>query len=245
MKQNDISTNLNHWDYISKYSTWMYHVYQNFVGSKVFDVGAGMGRMVSYYISSAERVVATDIFQHQVDYMNQRFKAFPYFTAELVDILDDNLDRFKGQFDTVICINVLEHLSDDYKAVARMMSLLDVGGCLILMVPAWQKLFCKMDENVGHYRRYDPGRLESIARKSGATIVKHHYFNRLGIIPYWLKGKKRFAKGESFSSSLNENNSRIYNFASVILEPLERIFPPKRGLTEVMILKKYEEHDKQ
>lgn len=238
MEQNDISENLNHWDYISRYSTWMYHVYQNYVGKRIFDVGAGMGRMVSYYVDKAEKVVATDIFQHQVDYMNQRFADKACFKAERINILDDNIEKYKGQFDTVICINVLEHLSDDYKAVSRMLSLLEAGGCLILMVPAWQKLFCKLDENVGHYRRYDPGRLESIAKENSLTILKHHYFNFMGIFPYWLKGKRKIEKDESFSSSLNENNSKIFNFASVVLEPIERIFPPKWGLTEVMIMKK-------
>lgn len=238
MKQNDISNNLNHWDYIDRYSTWMYHVYQEYVGKKVFDVGAGMGRMVEYYIEFTESVVATDIFQHQVNHMNSRFKDYPGFVAKKIDVLEDALDRFENEFDTVICINVLEHLPDDYKAVENMLSLLEMGGHLILMVPAWQKLYCKMDENVGHYRRYDPGRLNDIAEKNKAEIVKHRYFNLMGIIPYWLKGKRKTGTDESFSSSLNENNSKIYNLASVILEPIERAFPPKFGLTEVMILKK-------
>lgn len=239
-KQKDISINLTHWDYIDRYSTWMYHIYQNYVGKKVFDVGAGMGRMVQYYIDSADRVVATDIFQHQVDHMSRKFSDYPVFTAERIDIMEDNLASYMELFDTVICINVLEHLSDDYLAVQKMKSLLKSGGCLILMVPAWQKLYCKMDENVGHYRRYDPGRLNDIARKNKLDVAKRHYFNMMGIIPYWLKGKRRPGQNESFSSSLNENNSKLYNFASALLEPIERVFPPKWGLTEVMILEKNE-----
>lgn len=236
--QNNISDNLKHWAYIERYSTWMYHVYQSYVGKSVFDVGAGMGRMVLYYIDQVEKAVATDIFQDQVDFMNNRFSQYPYFKAELLDILESDLTSYEGKFDTVICINVLEHLSDDYRAVNNMKSLLMRGGNLILLVPAWQKLYCDLDKNVGHYRRYDPGRLENIADINNLDIVKHHYFNMFGIIPYWLKGRKKADKGESFSTSLNGANSKIYNIASSILESVERRFPPKVGLTEVMILQK-------
>lgn len=239
MKQNDISRNLSKWDSISRYSTWMYHIYENYVGQRIFDVGAGMGRMVRYYIDRAEVVLATDIFQHQVDYMNEAFKEYPAFKAMVVDIMQDDLKTYQGQFDTVICINVLEHLADDYKAVAKMKSLLMERGKLIIMVPAWQKLFCDMDRNVGHYRRYDPGRLEDIAAKNEMNIVKHHYFNCLGVIPYWLKGKRKVEKSGSFSTSMSSTDSRIYNLATRILEPLEKIYPPqKHGLTEVIIMEK-------
>ena len=239
MKQNDISRNLSKWDSISRYSSWMYHIYEDYVGAKVFDVGAGMGRMVRYYIDKAEEVVATDIFQHQVDYMNESFREYDGFKAEMVDIMKDNLSAYHGRFDTVICINVLEHLENDYEAVERMKELLYDGGHLIIMVPAWQKLFCDMDRNVGHYRRYDPGRLEDIAEKNEMRIVKHHYFNCLGVIPYWLKSKRGIKKNESFSTSMSTADSCIYNIAARILEPLEKIYPPrKHGLTEFIILQK-------
>lgn len=238
MKQNDISNNLTKWDYIDRYSTWMYNIYAKYIGDTVFDVGAGMGRMVRYYIDKSSRVVATDIFQHQVDYMNNLFKGHHNFSARLIDIMKDNLSPYQNGFDTVICINVLEHLQDDYLAVEKMSTLLSSGGHLIILVPAYQRLYCAMDTNVGHYRRYNPGRLEDIAKASKLMIRKHHYFNMFGIIPYWLKGKRKIKKDESFSTSLNEYNSKLYNLASCIMEPIEKLFPPKFGLTEVMILEK-------
>ena len=106
------------------------------------------------------------------------------------------------------------------------------------MVPALQKLYCELDRNVSHYRRYDPGRLIDIAEKNRMEVIRHQYFNVLGIIPYWLKGKRNIGKNESFSTSLNKNNSKIYNLASGLLEPIEKHFPPKIGLSEVVVLRK-------
>lgn len=236
--QNELSENLNHWDYINNYSTWMYHTYESYVGKRVFDVGAGMGRMVQFYIDKCERIVATDIFQSQVDYMNMRFEGYPNFNAEVFDILSDDISEYVGAFDTVICINVLEHLENDELAVNKMKELLCEGGNLILFVPAFQKLYCQMDKNVSHYRRYDRGILAELAKKSDMEIVHNGYFNALGIIPYYLKGKSKMQEGESFSTSLNENNSKLYNLASKVLEPVEKKFPPKFGISEMIILKK-------
>ena len=47
-------------------------------------------------------------------------------------------------------------------------------------------------------------------------------------------------EGESFSTGLNENNSKLYNFASKVLEPIEKVIPPVVGISEFIILKKRE-----
>lgn len=236
--QNILEENLNHWDYIGRYSTWMFHTYEKYIGKAVFDVGAGVGRMVGYYVGKCEYAVATDIFQSQVDFMNEHFQEIEYFSAVKMDILKDEITQYEGRFDTVLCINVLEHLEDDNLAVARMKRLLKPEGNMIIMVPAWQKLYCALDRNVNHYRRYDPGMLRKLAVENSLKVIKNIYFNGLGIFPYWIKGKQKAKTTESFSSSLNENNSKIYNMASAILEPIERLAPPKRGLSELIVLER-------
>lgn len=128
MKQKDISGNLSNWNYISAYSDWMYRSYEKWIGKRVFDVGAGMGRLIKYYIGQCDYAVASDIFEEQVKYMNQMYASYSYFHAEVIDIMRDDLLKFERQFDTVLCINVLEHLEDDKKSVMKMKSLLQSGG---------------------------------------------------------------------------------------------------------------------
>lgn len=238
MIQNNLSKNLDQWKYIDGYSRWMYHIYMDYIEGSVFEVGAGRGRNIGFYIDKCKEVVASDIFPDQIDYMKDRFQNYENFNAILLDIMEDDLEKYKGRFDTIVCINVLEHLSNDIKAVENMKRMLKTGGVLILFVPAFQKLYCQLDKNVGHYRRYNPGRLEDIVEQAGMDIAKHCYFNIFGILLYWMKGRKKVQEGESFSSSLNESNSKIYNLASRILEPLEKRFPPRIGLSEVIIVRK-------
>lgn len=237
--QNNLSKNLAKWEEISDYSTWMYHSYAKYIGKRIFDVGAGLGRMVSYYIKDCEYAVASDIFDDQVDFMNKTYKRYNHFSAVKIDIMNDDISNFEGKFDTVLCVNVLEHIEDDKRAVERMKSLLMDGGNLILFVPALQKLYCSFDKNVGHHRRYNAGELGTLGNECDMKVIDNHYFNIAGIIPYWIKGRKKNVHEQaSFSTEMNGTTSFIYNLASKILEPMEEVFPPPVGLSEVIVLQK-------
>lgn len=239
MGQNNLSDNLTHWNYISRYSQWMFNQYKSFIGKRILDIGAGIGNMTQYYIKDKECVVATEIFQNQVDSMCQRFSKIPYFTGMLLNIYDKSTDMTSYRFDTIVCINVLEHLEDDFAALEKMADFLGKdGGNIIILVPAFQKLYNFMDKNVYHCRRYNRGDLIQLAQRTNLEVVKNTYFNFWGIVPYWLKGKLSKNKSGSFSTSLNENNSKVYNIATVFLEPIEKFFSPCAGISELIILSK-------
>lgn len=242
MVQNDISSNLEQWNKLGRYSQWMYHTYMNYVGEQVLDIGAGVGNLTKFLVDRCSYVVAADIFDKQIDIMNKRFENNSNFKAINFNILEDNMETLcEYSFDTIICINVLEHLENDLDAILKMKEILPLQGKIIILVPAWKKLYFHMDKNVGHHRRYDKGDLRKLAAQSGMKVINNKYFNFFGIIPYYLKGKFSKDKGGSFSTDLNETNSRVYNMATKILEPLENIFPPRVGLSELIILEKIKE----
>lgn len=234
--QNNITENLNQWNKISRYSKWMYDVYKMYIGKRVLDIGAGIGTVTGYYIEGVDSCVATELFDNQVAYMNERFKNFEYFHACNFDIMTNEIKQLGEGFDTVICINVLEHIEDHALALRKINSVMSNNGKLIICVPAMSKLYCYMDKNVGHFRRYDKDELKNLAGDCGFQVVDNFYFNLMGIIPYWLKGRLGKDKGGSFSTDLNENNSKLYNFAAAILEPIEKVIRPRGGISEFIIL---------
>lgn len=239
MKQNDISSNLNQWNRLDRYSQWMYHSYEQYIGKRVLDVGAGVGNLTQFMLDRCELVIGVDIFEHQIDIMKKRFIKYPNFTAKFINILEDDIEDLKQyELDTVVCINVLEHLEDDRAAIERMKSLLVAKGRLIILVPAWKFLYSHLDKNVGHHRRYNKGELRKLAEKCDMKIIENKYFNCLGIIPYYLKGKFSKDSGGSFSTDLNGVNSKVYNIMASVLEPIEKKFKPKAGLSEIIILEK-------
>lgn len=237
MAQNNITTNLNAWNKLNRYSQWMYHMYAEHIGQDVLDIGGGIGTAIDFYIRGVNRVITTELFDNQVDMMNKRFQDFPYFQALKADIMKDDFSEY-APFDTIILINVLEHIDEDEQALLNMKSLLAERGKIILCVPALKGLYCYMDRNVGHYRRYGKGELRTKAERAGLKVIENKYMNFMGIIPYWLKGRLKKDTGGSFSTGIEEGESKLYSIATSILEPLERVIHPPIGISEFMILSK-------
>lgn len=236
--QPNLQDNLDKWSQIDRYSRWMYHQYERYIGQTVLEVGAGLGRNVSFYINGRQKVVATDVFASEIKQLKSRFSSYDNFSAGSLDIMKDDLRPYRGKFDTVVCINTIEHLPDDLKAVAHMKECLSAGGHLIILAPALSFLFCHLDENVGHYRRYDRGRMKLLAQACDMKIIKHGYFNFFGIIPYYIKGKFGKNTGGSYSTSISDGAGKLINALSVILEPLEKLLPPPAGISEYIIMEK-------
>jgi len=236
--QPKLEDNLDYWQYFDRYSQWMFSKFEDFIGKDVLDIGAGIGRNIPFYIEGRDKVIATDVFSSQIEIMKQKFGSYKNFTAEHLDIMKDPLDKYSGQFDTVLCINVMEHLPDDLVAILRMKQCLRDGGRLIILSPAMSMLYCFMDKNVGHYRRYDRGQMCCLAKACGMKVLKNGYFNFFGMIPYYLKGKFGHDTGKSFSQGLNKKSGGLINVLSVILAPLEKIFPPPAGISEYIVMEK-------
>ena len=237
MAQNNITENLNALNKLDRYSKWIYHMYEKYIGKEVLDIGGGVGTAISFYIDKAERVVATELFENQVNIMNKRFENYQYFKAIQADIMKDDFSAY-DKFDTIILINVLEHIEDDRKALANMKKLLKDSGTIIICVPAMPGLYCYMDKNVGHYRRYTKGELRVKAKRAELQVIEDKYMNFMGILPYWIKGKLKKDNGGSFSTSIDEGESKLYSIATSILEPIERVIKPPIGISEFIILTK-------
>ena len=182
-------------------------------------------------------MVATELFENQVNIMNKRFENYQYFKAIQADIMKDDFSAY-DKFDTIILINVLEHIEDDRKALANMKKLLKDSGTIIICVPAMPGLYCYMDKNVGHYRRYTKGELRVKAKRAELQVIEDKYMNFMGILPYWIKGKLKKDNGGSFSTSIDEGESKLYSIATSILEPIERVIKPPIGISEFIILTK-------
>src|SRR3984893_16959105 len=84
--------------------------------------------------------------------------------------------------DLAYSVNVLEHISDDSGAIARLSDLLKPHGRLLIYVPAFPILFSSMDHKVGHMRRYRRNGLAQLLRQAGLTVDYIGYRDSLGFL---------------------------------------------------------------
>ena len=94
-----------------------------------------------------------------------------------------------GDFDTIICTNVLEHIEDDTSVLRHLLSLLRPAGTLFLLVPAHPRLYSTFDKAAGHYRRYskhDVARIVARISVRKSISLTQFYFNPIGALGYFI-----------------------------------------------------------
>lgn len=172
-----------------KYNQWVFDRLQPFIGDRVLEVGAGIGNM-SRFLVNRKSVILTDIHEDRLNYLRERYRNLPCVSVQYLDISDGVFQSFSNRnVDTVICLNVLEHIGDDRTSLNNMYRILSPGGRLILLVPAFKKLFGEQDKNLEHRRRYEEKGLKKDLQSVGFQIVHSTYLNALGAIGWFVNGR--------------------------------------------------------
>jgi SAM-dependent methyltransferase len=97
--------------------------------------------------------------------------------------LPDNLPVAKNAFQTVLALDVIEHVEDDGAALSALQSLLTPRGTLIVTVPANPWMWSRHDTRNGHFRRYSVDSLRRAMQGSGLTVERISHFNSLLFVP--------------------------------------------------------------
>ncbi|MNR80341.1 Demethylrebeccamycin-D-glucose O-methyltransferase [compost metagenome] len=173
---------------LSRYNEWMFAQLSPALGEEILEVGAGIGNL-SAFVADRRRVCLTDVNATYLNQLNDRFGQQTNVSVHAWDLGTPAPEALEpGSFDTVICLNVLEHIQDDRAALRRMVDLLKPGGHLALLVPAHAFLYNGLDEELDHFRRYSKPGLRQLLEESGFHVYKLWYFNALGALGWFVNG---------------------------------------------------------
>lgn len=174
---------------LSRYNKWIWSRIEPHVGQRVLEVGAGVGSMTRF-LYGRELVVATDVETPYLDRLRNAFRRRPGIVIEKFDAgSSEPSDIGRYGFDTVLALNMLEHVEDDAAALRKMYDALQPGGRLIVYVPAHQRLMGSIDRTVGHRRRYERAELGAKLDAAGFAVKELSYQNRAGMFGWWLNSK--------------------------------------------------------
>jgi len=171
-----------------RFNRWMYDRLRPWIGRRVLEVGSGIGNM-SQFFCDRERVVLTDTEAWYRERLRARFGGLPHLSVAEVILPHGTGALGDETFDTIVCLNVLEHIDDDLGSLAAMRRLLAAGGNLVLLVPALPFLYGSLDRALGHHRRYTPRSLRDRFREAGLPVRHLEYFNLAGMPGWWLAGR--------------------------------------------------------
>jgi SAM-dependent methyltransferase len=171
------------------YNHWIYSLIRPYIGNSVLEVGSGCGN-ISRFLLDRENLTCVEPLSEHAGVLNGLAKT--HCNIRVVSSLLEELpneDIPAGSYDSVVCINVLEHIKDDAQALRNLLEALRPGGMLLLYVPALGWAYGELDREMKHFRRYSAHRLKMLLKHAGFRIEHHRYVNFIGALGWWWSGR--------------------------------------------------------
>ena len=204
-----------------RYRRYQFDLIAAHCGRSLLEVGAGLGEFSAQF-TGLDRLVLTDTDPICLDALRRRYDGRPDVEVAEIDLARGvTLDR---PVETVLAMNVLEHIPDDAGALRALAGVVVPGGSVVLWVPAYPALYGDFDRLVGHVRRYRPADLRRTVEAAGLRVDVLHPVNLLGGLAWWV------AVRTGRTSNANPKLVRAYDRVVIPLERgLERLVRPPFG----------------
>jgi SAM-dependent methyltransferase len=171
------------------YSRWILNeLVLPHVGSDVLEIGSGIGSYSAAIAThpAVKRLTCIELDPLCVAEARARFaEPIASGTVELVHGDYMEVALHDQAFDTVVCLNVLEHIEHDGQALAKAYAALKPGGRLVLYVPAFPSIMGEIDRRLGHFRRYTKASMRDLLKDAGFGVRQLRYYNLTGFVG-WL-----------------------------------------------------------
>jgi SAM-dependent methyltransferase len=199
------------------YNEWLLDRGRPFIGRRVLDFGAGVGTFTAALAERGAEVVALEPDPEFTPRLHERFDSDDRVTIVVEDARWLSGNGARERFDTVLCLNVLEHIEDDRIVLRGLRDSLVPGGHLLLLAPAHGFLFGEIDRNVGHERRYSRAPLRTLLEQAGFEPVEVRYVNPVGAVG-WLVSSRLLRRDQVPTGPL-----RVYDRLVPVLQRLDRL----------------------
>lgn len=217
---------------IKNYYSWILQEFQPFIGNRILEVGAGIGTFTSYIlgVEGVEKVFLLEPSGELMEHLKDTFrdnKKIEFISSQAEDIHPENIRDMN--IDTVVFVNVLEHIENDADVLKKFSAGLKPGARILTFSPAFNLLYAHIDATAGHHRRYTKQEIRQKLESAGLKVIHLRYFNLLGFFTWFLFA--RLLKTNDFS----KRGLKLYDSIIPFLQKLERLAPPPLGQSVVAI----------
>jgi glycosyltransferase involved in cell wall biosynthesis len=219
---------------LAPYNRWLHDRFATYLGKRILEVGSGVGNQTRYFIDDRDRVVASDIEPHYVRELTGRFgdRQNVRIASYRFPLRDNDRHELQTEgIDTIVCMNVLEHIEDDSSTLGDFAKVLPPGGRLVLLVPSLKALYGTLDQHLNHFRRYDQPDLRSKLTAAGFAIDDMRFLNRVAVPGWWLNSRVLRR------TVMPRGQLRFFKWIMPLLR-LEEKRPPSFGLSLLVLARK-------
>lgn len=213
------------------YISWISSLLRPHLGDTVLEIGASTGAFSGVLMGKRLRYVAAESDPFYLHALQNRFLKTPSVSVAEADPARPEQFPWHGEFDTAVCLNVLEGVQDPSATLAGLHRALKPGGRLLLLAPLGKALYGSIDRQMGQLRRFEPGEIRGLLRDCGFSVEREAPINKPGRLAWWLSsrvfGRKRLSKVQL----------KIFDKNTWLWRILDRVLP-WNGLSLVVVARK-------
>jgi len=218
--------------YATNYYDWILDSFAPFLGRRIIEAGAGIGTVSEMILSRADprALLLVEPAANNAAILDTRFRA-----DSRVRVVHGYLEEIEHSWkaDTIVAVNVMEHIRDDGEFLRAAHSLLEPDGSLLLLVPAVPAIYGSLDRAFEHYRRYTRRGLTALLEEHRFKIAQIRYMNALGVLAWMVSGKILRRK------TLGRRQVQLYDRAIIpLLRRVESIIRPPIGQSLLVVARK-------
>lgn len=232
-----VGKDLEAMDFAANYHRWILELFEPFLGKRLVEVGAGTGSFSELLLETAP--VSLSLVEPSEMFVALEKNLAGSATAAELKFYRNIFTEVAAQIrelqqpDTLIYINVLEHIEDDRLELGAVFDTLAEGGRVCIFVPAMPLLFSDFDKRIGHFRRYRRPELINKCEAAGFRVQLARYFDLPGILP-WLV-KYRLMRSVTMESGAVQLYDRL---AIPIIRSIENLIHPPIGKNLLLVAEK-------
>jgi len=220
--------------FATAYHRWILDRMSPYLGQKIVEVGAGSGsfsEMLSMRKPDSLTLVEPSAMFNELSARfsdNGTSSGIRMFNDIFANVAHE-VHRL-GPPDSILYINVLEHIEDDRAELELAHGTLQKGGRIFIFVPAIATLFSKFDRSIGHFRRYGRRELKTKVEAAGFRTLVLSWFDMVGILPWLFKYRLMG------SLKMEAAAVRAYDRIAVpFIKPLENLVRPPLGKNLLLV----------
>jgi 2-polyprenyl-3-methyl-5-hydroxy-6-metoxy-1,4-benzoquinol methylase len=220
------------------YYRWIFDTIRPFLGNKILEIGPGYGNLAWCIRKEGRAYIGIDTDETVIASLRERFSGENTMAFIRADLNDPSTSSMLADYhpDTVVSMNVLEHIADPAGHLRHIFQLLRNGQKLLLIVPGMQALYGTLDAQAGHYRRFSKGEAARCLTEAGFRVKRIFYFNSIGAVGWFITG--RILK-KSIDSQATGNLALFYDRVVIpFIRPIDSIFHSFFGQSIICIAEK-------
>ena len=211
-----------------RYQAHVLELLRPYIGRTLLEVGCGIGTFSLRLAEIAERLVCIEPNLNCVARAHAALDGHPRISLRICHLEEcDRGELLASRFDTIVCVNVLEHIEDDVHALTLFREIVaETRGHVLIFVPAVQAAYGPLDAALGHHRRYSKPMLRRAFEAAGLEMVSLRYTNPIGLLGWMYNAH--------VSRTIEHTPGQVGLFETLVAPwalPIDRLIAPPIGLS--------------